>query len=85
MQNNGRFINTVLVSSIGDFSRVKVGQWVQTETGSRGQYLGKTEAGVTVIRWQQGKFCSVNKSDVFNNKWLRLFAKGAHYDRKASK
>lgn len=73
MQNNGRFINTVLVSSIGDFSRVKVGQWVQTETGSRGQYLGKTQAGVTVIRWESEKF---NKRSAYNNAHLRRFALG---------
>lgn len=80
-----KFVSTILVSSIGSFDGIKPGQWIVTEMGQRGQYLGKTQSGVTVIRWQNGKFCSVNKSDVFNNKWLRLFAKGAHYDRKATK
>ena len=71
MCNNGQFVSTVLVSSIGDFTRVKVGQWIQTETGSRGQYLGKTAAGVTVIRWESGKF---DKRSAYNNAHLRRFA-----------
>ena len=62
---------TMLVSSIQNFS-VKVGQWVQTETGSRGQYLGTTAAGTLVIRWQNsGKFA---KRDAKANKALRKFA-----------
>ena len=62
---------TMLVSSIQNFN-VKVGQWVQTETGSRGQYLGTTSAGTLVIRWQNsGKFA---KRDAKANKALRSFA-----------
>ena len=67
----GQFTKTILVSSIGDFSRIKIGQWVETEMGQRGQYLGQSKAGVTVIRWQSGKF---DKSDAFNNAHLRRFA-----------
>ena len=48
---------TILVSSIGNFDGIKPGQWVQIETGSRGQYLGHTKSGAVVIRWQNGKFC----------------------------
>ena len=69
MQN--RYSKTILVSSIGDFSGIRIGQWVQTEMGSKGQYLGQSKAGVTVIRWQSGKF---DKSDAFNNAHLRRFA-----------
>lgn len=68
---HGQFVSTILVSSIGEFSRVKVGQWVQTETGSRGQYLGQSRAGVVVIRWQASKF---TKADAYNNAHLRRFA-----------
>ena len=71
MRNNGQFVSTVLVSSIGDFSRIKIGQWIQTETGSRGQYLGQSQAGVTVIRWESGKF---DKRSAYNNAHLRRFA-----------
>lgn len=65
---------TILASSIGNFEGIKPGQWVQIETGDRGQYLGHTETGKVVIRWQNGKFCQVNQNDVFNNRWLRKFA-----------
>ena len=62
---------TMLVSSIHNFN-VKVGQWVQTETGSRGQYLGTTSEGALVIRWQTGgKFAM---RDARANKPLRKFA-----------
>lgn len=65
---------TILVSSIGNFEGIKPGQWVQIETGSRGQFLGHTKSGAVVIRWQNGKFCQANQNDVFNNRWLRKFA-----------
>lgn len=48
-----------------------VGQWVQDSTGVRGQFLGKTDSGSLVIRWQTGKF---QKRDAVNNKHLRRFA-----------
>ena len=69
-----KYQRTILVSSVADFSGIKPVQWVQIETGSRGQYLGKTQAGVDVIRWQDGKFCQNNPNEVFNNRWLRKFA-----------
>lgn len=63
---------TMLVSSISNFS-VRIGQWVQTETGSRGQYLGTTAIGTVVVRWQNsGKF---SKRDARANKPLRQFAR----------
>lgn len=69
-----KYQSTILVSSISNFEGIKPGQWVQIETGSRGQYLGHTKTGAVVIRWQNGKFCQNNANDVFNNKWLRKFA-----------
>lgn len=71
ISNASFYRQTMLVSSIQNFN-VKVGQWVQTETGSRGQYLGTTAAGALVIRWQNsGKF---TKRDAMANKPLRKFA-----------
>ena len=49
-----------------------IGQWVQDATGVRGQYLGETDAGTIVVRWQNNKF---SKRDAVNNKHLRRFAK----------
>ena len=69
-----RYQHSILVSSIGSFEGIKPGQWIQTEMGQRGQYLGHTKTGAVVIRWQDGKFCQSNTNDVFNNKWLRKFA-----------
>lgn len=69
-----RYQPTILVSSISNFEGIKPGQWVQIETGDRGQYLGHTKTGAVVIRWQNGKFCQTNQNDVFNNRWLRKFA-----------
>ena len=67
-----RFQNTMLVSSIGSFKGIKAGQWVQIETGSRGQYLGTTDTGAAVVRWQNESF---QRRDAVNNKHLRRFAK----------
>jgi len=70
-----KFVKTVLVSSIGAFRGVgQVGQWVQLETGQRGQWLGTTAAGVEVVRWQtEGKVFSTR--DALANAPLRKFAK----------
>lgn len=69
--NSGFFKSTILVSSIGNFNNIKVGQWIVTEMGQRGQYLGESKAGVTVIRWENNKF---NKASAYNNAHLRRFA-----------
>ena len=53
-------------------NQLQAGQWVQDSTGIRGQYLGETDSGTIVIRWQNGKF---SKRDAKNNKNLRRFAK----------
>lgn len=67
---------TMLVSSVGDFARLSLrpGQWVQTEAGQRGQFLGVTASGSTVIRWQQ-ETKKFRKPDAMNNQHLRRFAK----------
>lgn len=53
---------------------IKPGQWVRDiNSGIRGQYLGKTNSGNIVIRWQDGKFGS--KADCTSNRLLREFAK----------
>lgn len=67
-----RYTNTVFVSSIASLDNLKVGQWFTNEVGQRGQYMGKTIAGVSVVRWQNGK---METRDVKANKPLRQFAK----------
>lgn len=52
---------------------IKPGQWVRDiNSGIRGQYLGKTQAGTIVIRWQNAKFGS--RADCTSNHLLRQFA-----------
>lgn len=67
-----RYTKTIFVSSIASLDGLKVGQWFQNEQNQRGQYLGKTQAGVSVVRWQNGK---MKTRDVKANKPLRQFAK----------
>lgn len=67
-----RYTKTVLVSSIATLDNLKVGQWFTNEMGQRGQFMGKTQAGVSVVRWQNGK---METRDVKANKPLRQFAK----------
>jgi len=65
-----KFGKTVLFSGT---EKVQAGQWVRTELGARGQYLGKTDSGAIVVRWQaSGVFA---KRDAMNNHNLREFAK----------
>lgn len=67
-----RYTSTIFVSSIAALDNLKVGQWFQNEQNQRGQYMGKTQAGVSVVRWQNGK---METRDVKANKPLRAFAK----------
>jgi len=70
---NSLFIKTVFVADVSQLATVKPGQWVQFDSGHRGQFLGLTGAGVYVIRYQkQGKFA---KRDAKANKPLRQYAK----------
>lgn len=50
-----RYVKTLSVSQYDTLQGVKVGQWIVTDTGSRGQYLGKTQAGTIVINWVKGE------------------------------
>lgn len=50
----------------------KVGNWVSIDGAIRGQYLGKTNAGVIVVRYQNGKFGKL--ADTKSNHYLRQFA-----------
>jgi hypothetical protein len=50
----------------------KVGQWVLIDGTIRGQYLGRTETGAVVVRYQNGKFGSL--ADTLSNHYLRQFA-----------
>jgi hypothetical protein len=65
-----KFIKTTLFTGT---EAPQPGQWIKTEMGQRGQYLGRTDSGAIVVRWQNvGKFA---KRDALNNKHLRNFAK----------
>lgn len=50
----------------------KVGQWVNIDGATRGQYLGTTSRGALVIRYQNDKF---ERKDATGNKHLRAYAK----------
>lgn len=74
MQN--RYGPELFLSNVANLrtDQVKPGQWVRDiNTGIRGQYLGKTTAGVIVIRWQNAKFGKL--ADCKSNHYLRQFAK----------
>lgn len=74
MQN--RFGPELFLANVANLKTdlIRPGQWVRDiNSGIRGQYLGKTNAGAIVIRWQSGKFGS--KADCTSNHLLREFAK----------
>lgn len=72
-----RYVKTLSVSQFDTLQGIKVGQWIQTDTGSRGQYLGMTQSGNIVINWivKGGKF---NTYTAKCNRPLRQFAKVKH-------
>lgn len=71
--NAGHFTKTRIFSQFDQLDSLKAGQWVQTDTGARGQYLGKTAQGAQVINWvKEGKF---NTRMALSNSPLRTFAK----------
>ena len=72
-RNPNAYKPTMLVSTTASMRTLRAGQWVCTDMGQRGQYLGTTEAGTTVIRWQQR--AAFTKTDARANKPLRQFAK----------
>ena len=73
MKNSSLFKSTVLISNIKELDKLKAGQWVKFDSGSRGQYLGKTESGNIIIRYQSGKFGKPKHTN--GNHLLRQYAK----------
>lgn len=75
---SGQFVKTVGITGF-DFSAVKPGQWVKTECGNRGQYLGTTFRGIQVVRWQGSRFdgspAKFSRVDAKANKPMRKYAK----------
>ena len=67
-----KYGKTLFLLNAQNIRGLQPGQWVQDATGARGQYLGKTDTGAIVVRWQNGK---VEKRDAMNNRNLRRFAK----------
>lgn len=72
-RNPNAYKPTMLVSTTAAMHTLRAGQWIVTDMGQRGQYLGTTAAGTTVIRWQQRN--RFTKVDARANKPLRQFAK----------
>lgn len=67
-----KYQKTVFVSSVDSLPSLKIGQWFTNESNQRGQYLGRTDSGAYVVRWQNSRF---QKRDAVNNHYLRQFAK----------
>ena len=74
-----RYTKTITVYSPLCFDQLgfKPGQWFQWAgakgNGSRGQWLGKTRAGVDALRYQSDKFGKF--ADTERNKLMRKWAK----------
>ena len=63
---------TKLIINQTQFETIKPGQWISIDGQTRGQFLGKTKAGVIVIRYQSGNFGA--KKDTQSNHLLRQYA-----------
>lgn len=73
-----RFTQTRLIANESELSTCRPGQWVKLQSGARGQYLGTTQQGVIVIRWQRelfGKQGADNRTDARQNAILRQYAR----------
>lgn len=68
-----KYIKTVTVYNEQQFDSMHPGQWFKWNNGARGQWLGKTRAGVDYVRYQSGKFGS--KSDCAHNALKRFTAR----------
>lgn len=69
-----KYVSTVRVFNEIQFQTMKPGQWVSfAGSDTRGQFLGITQAGVVVVRYQPGVFGA--KRDTRNNATLRQYAK----------
>lgn len=74
MKNKTSYKRTRFVDPTDEsvFRKLHPGQWIKTDMGQRGQFLGVTDRGTVVIRWQHDNF---KRIDATNNKHLRNFAK----------
>jgi hypothetical protein len=63
----------ILIFSELQFDSMKPGQWFKWNNGARGQWLGKTLAGVDVIRHQNKAFGQ--PADFYRTRILREYAK----------
>lgn len=63
----------VTIFSELQFDSMHPGQWFRWNNGARGQWLGKTRAGVDAVRYQSDKFGKV--SDTKRNQLVRAWAK----------
>ena len=68
-----KYVKTITIFSELQFDSFKPGQWFQWHNGARGQWLGKTRAGVDAVRYQGGKFGKL--ADTTRNKLVRKWAK----------
>ena len=71
-----RYTSTQIVYSPLCFDTMTPGQWFQwagAPDAGRGQWLGKTRAGVDAVRYQGGKFGKL--ADTTRNKLVRKWAK----------
>lgn len=68
-----KYLKTITIFSALEFDEFKPGQWFKWNHGARGQWLGKTRAGVDVVRYQWGTYGKVSDND--RNRLLRTWAK----------
>jgi len=71
-----KYTKTVIIFSPLCFDALQVGNWFKwagAPDAGRGQWLGKTRAGVDAVRYQQDKFGKL--SDTTRNKLVRAWAK----------
>ena len=68
-----KYLKTITIFSELQFDSMRPGQWFKWHNGARGQWLGKTRAGVDVVRYQSGVYGKVSDND--RNHLLRTWAK----------
>ena len=68
-----KYAKTITIFSELQFDSMHPGQWFKWNNGSRGQWLGKTRAGVDAVRYQSEKFGKA--SDTRRNQMIRTWAK----------
>lgn len=68
-----KYVKTITIFSELQFDSMRPGQWFKWHNGARGQWLGKTRAGVDAVRYQSGVYGKVSDND--RNHLLRVWAK----------